>query len=107
MSPPLKISLSGATDAVGRLPEPFVTLMQEDTTRVLLFAPRGEDVQTPHTQDEIYVVMSGGGSFRRGDEIVDFTAGDVLFVPAKVSHRFESFSDDLAAWVIFFGPRKT
>jgi mannose-6-phosphate isomerase-like protein (cupin superfamily) len=107
MSPPLKISLSDATDALGQLPEPFVTLMQEDTTRVLLFAPRGEDVQTPHTQEEVYVVISGHGKFRRDDEIVDFTAGDVLFVPAKVPHRFEDFSDDLSTWVIFFGPRKT
>jgi len=105
MSPPLKISLSDATDALGRLPEPFVTLMQEDTTRVLLFAPRGEDVQTPHTRDEIYVVISGRGKFRLDDKIVDFIAGDVLFVPAKVPHRFEDFSDDLSTWVIFFGQR--
>jgi mannose-6-phosphate isomerase-like protein (cupin superfamily) len=89
------------------VPEPFITLLQEDTTRVLLFAPRGEDVQTPHTQEEVYVVILGSGIFRRADELVDFAPGDVLFVPAKMPHRFEQFSDDFATWVIFFGPRKT
>jgi hypothetical protein len=28
----------------------------------------------------------------------------VLFVPADVEHRFEEFSDDLALWVVFYGP---
>ncbi len=57
-------------------------------------------------QDEVYVVTSGRGRFRRADEVVDFATGDLLFVPAKVPHQFEDFSDDLTAWVIFFGPRK-
>ena len=30
--------------------------------------------------------------------------GDLLFVPAGVVHRFEEFTDDLAVWVIFYGP---
>jgi hypothetical protein len=25
-------------------------------------------------------------------------------VPAGVVHRFEDFSDDLAVWVVFYGP---
>jgi mannose-6-phosphate isomerase-like protein (cupin superfamily) len=107
VSPPLKLSLGEARAALSGVPEPFITLLQEDTTRVLLFTPRGEDVQTPHTQDEAYVVISGSGTFRRADELVDFAPGDVLFVPAKMRHRFEQFSDDFATWVIFFGPRKT
>ena len=32
-------------------------------------------------------------------------AGDLLFVPAHVEHRFERFSDDFRTWVIFFGPQ--
>ena len=30
--------------------------------------------------------------------------GDFLFVPAGVEHRFEGFTDDLAVWVVFYGP---
>jgi mannose-6-phosphate isomerase-like protein (cupin superfamily) len=105
--PPLKFALKDATAALATEADDFVTLMQEDTTRVLLFAPRGEDVQTPHTQDEVYVVVSGSGTFRRGGERVAFDPGDLLFVPAKVPHRFETFSDDFSTWVVFFGPRQT
>jgi hypothetical protein len=28
----------------------------------------------------------------------------VLFVQARVPHRFEAFTNDFATWVIFFGP---
>ena len=30
--------------------------------------------------------------------------GDLLFVPARVPHRFDNFTDDLVVWVIFYGP---
>jgi mannose-6-phosphate isomerase-like protein (cupin superfamily) len=30
--------------------------------------------------------------------------GTFLFVPAGQPHRFEDFSDDLAVWVLFYGP---
>jgi uncharacterized protein YjlB len=33
-----------------------------------------------------------------------FEAGEALFVPAGVTHRFEDYSDDFCAWVIFYGP---
>jgi len=29
---------------------------------------------------------------------------DVLFVKARVVHRFEEFSDDFLVWVFFYGP---
>jgi len=33
-----------------------------------------------------------------------FGPGDVIFVEANVVHRFEDFSDDFAAWAVFWGP---
>lgn len=101
---PIKFSLSDATRKLADADDNFVTLMTGRHGRLLLFAPEGADNQTPHSQDEFYIVVSGSGSFRRGDETVSFVAGDVLFVPAQVPHRFESFSDDFQTWVIFFGP---
>jgi len=32
--------------------------------------------------------------------------GDLLFAAAHATHRFEDFSYDFAAWVIFYGPQK-
>ena len=71
---------------------------------VALYAPRGKDEQTPHPQDELYLVARGSGWFVTGDARHPFGAGDVLFVPAGVVHRFEQFSDDFAVWVVFYGP---
>lgn len=95
-------------DALARLPGPagerFVELFQHGTLSVELYAPRGRDPQSPHTRDEVYVVVQGRGQFRNGDAVHSFGSGDLLFVPAGVVHRFEDFSDDLAVWVIFYGP---
>jgi mannose-6-phosphate isomerase-like protein (cupin superfamily) len=70
------------------------------------YAPLGSDKQTPHDRDELYVVISGRGKFRRGEALVDFAPGDLLFCEARVVHRFEGFTDDFACWVVFFGPAR-
>jgi mannose-6-phosphate isomerase-like protein (cupin superfamily) len=68
------------------------------------YAPVSVDLQRPHARDEIYIIASGSGTFTAADESVSFATGDVLFVPARVEHRFSGFSDDFATWVIFYGP---
>lgn len=73
---------------------------------VELYRPGARDLQVPHDRDELYVVARGSGTFRRGDELVEFTAGDLLLVPAWMEHRFETYSDDFATWVIFYGPEQ-
>jgi len=97
-----------AAAALGRLSgaggKRFAVVLEHGTLSVEIYAPRGTDPQTPHTRDELYVVVSGSGRFVNGDRRHPFGAGDVLFVPAGVPHRFEEFTDDLAVWVIFFGP---
>jgi mannose-6-phosphate isomerase-like protein (cupin superfamily) len=96
------------SDSLARLPGPagerFVELFQHGTLSVELYAPRGNDPQDPHTRDEVYVVVEGSGFFRNGDARHRFGPGDLLFVPAGVVHRFEEFTDDLAVWVVFYGP---
>ncbi|NJM06074.1 ClbS/DfsB family four-helix bundle protein [Candidatus Gracilibacteria bacterium] len=97
-------------DALDRLPAQsadqlrFVTLWQRGSLSLELYAPQGHDAQTPHTQDELYVVMAGHGEFVNGAERHPFAVGDVLFAPAGVEHRFEHFSADFVTWVIFAGP---
>jgi mannose-6-phosphate isomerase-like protein (cupin superfamily) len=96
-------------DAIKHLPTPqgkrFIELFKHGTLSVELYAPRGIDPQTPHSRDEIYVIASGTGKFRHSqDEDVTFGPGDVFFVAAGVEHRFKDFTDDLAAWVFFYGP---
>jgi mannose-6-phosphate isomerase-like protein (cupin superfamily) len=71
---------------------------------VKFYAPKGVDQQTPHTRDELYVVIQGSGWFVCGDQRYPFGVSDVLFVPAGVVHRFEDFTDDFCVWVVFYGP---
>jgi mannose-6-phosphate isomerase-like protein (cupin superfamily) len=85
-------------------------LMTHGTMTLRYYAPRGRDPQTPHEQDEIYVVASGSGTFALGREERSlerrrFGPGDAIFAPAGWVHRFEDFSDDFATWVIFWGPK--
>ena len=95
-------------DALTRLPGPgserFSEVLKHGTLVVEIYAPRGHDPQTPHTRDEVYVVVQGTGQFRNGPNRHPFGPGDVLFVPAGVEHRFEEFTDDFVTWVIFYGP---
>jgi len=74
------------------------------TLTVKVYAPRGNDPQQPHSQDELYVVARGSGFFVHGDRRDRFGPDDVLFAPAGLPHRFEDFTDDLAVWVMFYGP---
>lgn len=69
-----------------------------------IYAPRGVDMQKPHSRDEIYIVAQGKGYFLCGESRQPFAPGDFLFAPAGMVHRFEEFSDEFAVWVIFFGP---
>ena len=96
-------------DAIAALPaapaEQYTIVYRHGTIEAGLYAPRGVDDQTPHTRDEAYVVVKGSGHFVCGSARRPFGAGELLFVPAGVTHRFEDFSEDLTVWVIFYGPK--
>lgn len=97
-------ALSGLEQLPGPDGQRYIELFHHGTLSVELYAPRQTDSQTPHTRDEIYVIISGSGRFRRGPEETAFDPGDVLFVPAGEEHRFLEFDDDFATWVFFYGP---
>jgi mannose-6-phosphate isomerase-like protein (cupin superfamily) len=82
----------------------FAKVMEYGTMSVEIYRPIKTDLQTPHKQDELYLVISGSGEFVNGSERSAFGKGDILFVPAGVEHRFVNFTDDFATWVIFYGP---
>lgn len=103
-NPPLKIDLIASASKLAQSGQSSMSLFQHGDANVLLFVPADQDTQQAHKRDEIYVIQAGQGIFKRGGETVRFDAGDVLFVPAGVSHRFASFSSDFKSWVVFFGP---
>lgn len=62
------------------------------------------DPQQPHDQDEIYVVVSGRGAITVGQETTAVARGSVVYVPARVPHRFHHISEDLRILVVFSPP---
>jgi mannose-6-phosphate isomerase-like protein (cupin superfamily) len=100
-----KIDLIASARKLAASGQSSVSLFQHGDANLLLFVPIDQDTQGKHERDEIYVIQSGQGIFKRGSETVRFDGGDVLFVPAGVEHRFASFSEDFKAWVLFFGPK--
>jgi mannose-6-phosphate isomerase-like protein (cupin superfamily) len=82
----------------------FVVAFKRGSVTVEMYAPRLVDGQSPHEQDELYCIHRGEGEIVVAGERRIYSTGDMIFVPARVEHRFENFSADFATWVIFYGP---
>jgi mannose-6-phosphate isomerase-like protein (cupin superfamily) len=109
MSAPERSRVIRLPDAQAQIPGPAgehaVGLMRRGTLDVKLSCPVRPNVQTPHEQDEIYVIVRGRGVLVHDGRRDPCEAGDLAFVAAGTEHHFEDFTDDLAVWVVFFGPK--
>jgi mannose-6-phosphate isomerase-like protein (cupin superfamily) len=97
-----RMAAAGGEAGSGGLP--FTPAFSHGGLTMGLYAPFRQDPQRPHGRDEVYIVVRGSGTFFDGLSRRPFHPGDVLVVPAATSHRFESFTDDLTLWVVFYGP---
>ena len=61
----------------------------------------GTDEQTPHSEDEIYVVASGRAVLAAGGERAEVGPGSVIYVAAGEQHRFTEITESLALVVLF------
>jgi mannose-6-phosphate isomerase-like protein (cupin superfamily) len=99
------IKLTDAQNAIptrdGKL---YAELFRHGTLTVEIYAPKGTDLQQPHTRDELYIVAAGHGWFSVEGHRVPFSPGDALFAAAGEVHRFEDFTENLLTWVVFYGP---
>lgn len=59
------------------------------------------DPQEPHTEDEVYVVLSGRGVLRTPAADAAAVPGAVLYVPAGEEHRFVEIEESLEVIVLF------
>jgi len=101
------IRLAGAQASISRTTgEHPVSLLQRGTLDVrLAFSPPERPSQlTQHEQDEVYVVICGRGVLLHDGQRDSLQSGDLLFVAAGTEHRFEDFTDNLAARIVFYGP---
>jgi mannose-6-phosphate isomerase-like protein (cupin superfamily) len=61
------------------------------------------DPQRPHNEDELYYVIRGRARMRVGEEHQEIGAGSLIFVAARIEHRFYDIEEELAV-LVFFAP---
>lgn len=63
----------------------------------------GTDPQSPHTEDEVYYVVSGRAQIKVADEDLTVQSGSIVYVAKNVEHRFHSIEEELTI-LVFFAP---
>ncbi len=63
----------------------------------------GTDPQSPHTEDEVYYVVSGKAKIKVADEDRAVQAGSIVYVAKNVEHKFHSIEEELTI-IVFFAP---
>jgi mannose-6-phosphate isomerase-like protein (cupin superfamily) len=88
--------------ATGRPYLEFITV-PDLSVGLYVLEPGEPDLQQPHTEDEVYYVVSGRAKIRVGDEVRDVREGSIVFVATGVPHRFHDITERLTLFVAF-GP---
>jgi mannose-6-phosphate isomerase-like protein (cupin superfamily) len=63
----------------------------------------GVDPQSPHTEDEVYYVVSGSGKIKVADDDRAVQTGSIVYVAKNVEYRFHSIEEELIV-LVFFAP---
>jgi mannose-6-phosphate isomerase-like protein (cupin superfamily) len=63
----------------------------------------GTDPQSPHSEDEVYYVVSGRAKIKVGEADREVRAGSIVYVAKNVEHRFHSVEEELKV-LVFFAP---
>lgn len=63
----------------------------------------GADEQSPHTEGEIYYIVSGRATIVVSGEERPVGPGDLIYVPALAEHRFLAIEEELTT-LVFFAP---
>jgi mannose-6-phosphate isomerase-like protein (cupin superfamily) len=63
----------------------------------------GTDPQSPHTEDEVYYVVSGRAKILVAEEEREVQTGSIVYVPKNVAHRFFLIEEELKI-LVFFAP---
>ena len=75
-----------------------------DLSMGLYVLPAGAtDPQSPHSEDEVYYVVSGKAQIRVADEDRAVQTGSIVYVGKQVEHRFHSIEEELTV-LVFFAP---
>src|SRR4051794_15291131 len=95
-------AVQAAQAATGRRYHEFMRV--PDLSAGLYVLDAGDaDPQSPHTEDELYYVVSGRGRIMVGADDRAIEPGSLVFVGTAVPHRFHDITERLVLLVVF-GP---
>lgn len=87
----------------GTEPRFFEYLRIPSLSSAIYRLPAGaKDMQAPHLEDEVYMVVAGRARLRIGDKDHDISKGTILYVRATEEHSFFDIEEDLTV-IAFFG----
>lgn len=64
------------------------------------------DQQTPHQEDEVYYVLRGRAMLGVDRAEIPVGPGSIVYVPARVPHRFHAITEDLLV-LVWFAPAES
>jgi mannose-6-phosphate isomerase-like protein (cupin superfamily) len=62
-----------------------------------------QDLQQPHSEDEVYVVLSGKALFLVGGQSRPVGPGTVIYIERGIEHRFCDVTEEIRL-LVFFAP---
>jgi mannose-6-phosphate isomerase-like protein (cupin superfamily) len=83
----------------------YLQFLNEGSLSLGLYVlPAGStDTQSPHTEDEVYYVVSGRATVEVAAERRPVQPGSMIFVAKEVDHRFVDIEETLSL-LVFFSP---
>ncbi|MFT6285660.1 MAG: mannose-6-phosphate isomerase-like protein (cupin superfamily) [Halieaceae bacterium] len=64
-------------------------------------AAGSKDMQAPHDEDEVYLVLTGKARMELGDEKREVGPGSLLYISASTEHSFFEIEEDMTLMVFF------
>lgn len=85
--------------------ELFIEFLRRDSMSLEVYRldAGATDPQDPHTEDEVYYIVSGSAKIRIDDDVHPVEKGDIIFVEREVEHSFLDIEEELIT-LIFFAP---
>jgi mannose-6-phosphate isomerase-like protein (cupin superfamily) len=86
-----------------RTGELYLEFLRRDSLSCGLYVlePGADDPQTPHQEDEVYVVLAGRARLTVAGRDQPVGPGSVVFVARTVPHRFADVTERLSVLVLF------
>jgi mannose-6-phosphate isomerase-like protein (cupin superfamily) len=98
--PALEVARAELQERTGEL---YLEFLRRDSLSCGLYVlePGAEDPQTPHQEDEVYVVLAGRARLTVAGRDQPVGPGRVVFVARTVPHRFADVTERLSVLVLF------